>query len=142
MKIKTSVAELLDAGVSRSNMRSSATNVVPPQTTHQTVPKRVAASAASHLDKIFMAVKNIRRREGHWHVGTNPLPAGGSQPTETTSACTYPRSVNHKRPLPHPAKHTSTIERETSRQIRPKGLEGRHRRERSWSTEMMFGCET
>ena len=75
---QTSVAELLDASVSRSNMRIVQLQMLSPHkqlTRH--VPQRVAASAASHLDKIFMAVQNIWRREGHWHVGTNPLPAGG-----------------------------------------------------------------
>ena len=40
---------------------------------------------------------------------------------------------------------TSTFrwrERETARQSTVKGTEERHRQERSWLTEMMFGCET
>ena len=138
-EVKTSVAELLDASVSRSNVRSSATNVLP----HKQLTRHVSPTCRSFRRRDLCGSAEYTEKGGSLACGNESI-AGrrGASQLKRHQHAPIPRSVNHKRPLPHPAKHTSTIEKETARQIRRKGTEGRHRRERSWSTEMMFGCET
>eukprot|EP00956_Cyclotella_meneghiniana_P036045 scaffold120623_cov38-Cyclotella_meneghiniana.AAC.1 len=138
-EVKTSVAELLDASANRSNVCSSATNVLAHKQLTRHILQRVAASA----DEVFVAVQNITEKGGSLACGNESI-AGrrGASQLKRHQHAPIPRSMKHSRPLPHPAKHTSTIRRETTRRIRRKGTEGRHRRKRSWTTEMMFGCET